>query len=323
MRLLITGASGFIGGHLLHNARESGHDPCAVIRRPSMAASLAGAAIISDPASPEAWGPLLEGCEAVVHCAARAHRPVSVQRAEYDSYAAINTAWPLRLAEEAAARGVRRFVFVSTIGVHGATTDGGSGFREDSPIRPDTPYAETKARAEDGLRAIAQRTGLALTIIRPVMVYGPKAPGNFSSLAALVRSGLPLPFGAIRNRRAFVGVTNLTSLILHCLAQPAGSETLIAADDERPSTPDFIRALGLALGRKPVLFPVPPAFLRRLLGLAGRETMAQSLLGSLDVDDGAARRLGWRPALSLADGLADAVRGHGPAGSTDFSMAAR
>jgi UDP-glucose 4-epimerase len=214
----------------------------------------------------------------------------------------------LRLAEEAAAAGVRHFIFLSTIGVHGSTSQDGP-LTEVSPIRPESPYAETKARAEEGLLAIAQRTGLAVTIIRPVLVYGPEVKGNFASLARLVRSGMPLPLKSVRNRRAFLGIDNLTSLVLHrIMAASSGTETLIAADDERVSTPDFIRMLAAALGRRALLMPLPPDLLRATLLAMGRKATANSLLESLDVNCAVAWRLGWRPAIALQDGLHDAVR---------------
>jgi len=285
LRVLVSGASGFIGRHLLAAAQ--------------------GQFNIQSVERDAALGP----ADALVHLAGLAHRPLAAQIAQYDEYIRVNTTLPLRRAEEAAAAGVKHFIFISTIGVHGRSTAPNEAFNEDSAIRPDGPYAETKAKAEEALGALAARTGLALTIIRPVLVYGAGARGNFPTLLRAIRMGLPLPLKSVQNRRAFVAVDNLVSLILHRVsARPEGRAVFIAADEERLSTPDFIGRIGAVLGQTPVLLPFAPAVLNAALRAAGRAHMADSLLGSLDVDTGAAHRAGWRPVVTMDEALARAVK---------------
>lgn len=301
MRLLVTGADGFIGRHFCKLA-GSFYDLRPVYRR--AAPDRPGALTIPDLTLFEDWPVLLSGVDAVVHCAARAHRPLAVQRAEREDYVRVNTQLSARLCEAAASAGVRHFLFLSTIGVHGTKTRGTERFTEDSPIRPDSPYAETKAEAERQLIAIAQRTGLALTIIRPVLVYGAGAPGNFRTLMRAVDKGLPLPFASIKNRRAFVAVENLVSLMVHRIAaNPSGISCFIAADLERVSTPTFVRLISEARRHPARLAPCPPALLRLALSALGRGAMAASLIESLDVDTKKAIAAGWRPAVTLTEGI--------------------
>jgi UDP-glucose 4-epimerase len=246
------------------------------------------------------WTELLKGTDAIVHLAARAHRPLRVQQIEKDLYFEVNVSATRQLAQAAAASGVHHFVFMSSIGVHGRSTDGRAPFAETDAINPDGIYAETKAEAERSLQEIASQTGMAVTVIRPVLVYGPGVKANVRHLARAVSRRIPLPLGSVRNRRAFVAVDNVCSLVVHRLqAKPSGFETYIVADDEQVSTPEFIRRIGKAIRRQPLLVPFPPSILKLGLRTAGMRQIADSLCSSLEVDTRAAKSIGWRPVITM------------------------
>ena len=250
------------------------------------------------------WTAALAGIDAVVHLAGIAHRSGRTPAGDVEAYGIVNTHGTIRLAEAAAGAGVRDFVFASSIAVHGAATDGRGPFRESDPLAPVAPYGASKARAEDGLAAIAARTGMAVTVIRPPLVHGRGAPGNLALLAAALRRGAPLPLASIRNRRAVLGVANLADFVSWRLASAnAGFEAFILADARQPSTPEFVRMLAAAMHRPARLMPFPAGLLRAGLAAAGRRAMADGLLASLEVDTGKAGAAGWRPPLGLAEGL--------------------
>jgi UDP-glucose 4-epimerase len=295
VRMLVTGATGFVGRNLLPGL--GGFEVTAAIRNPHPLPPGAGAAVAVDllDATPR-WDVAVEGADAVVHLAALAHRGGRFQRANRGLYDRANTSATLALAAAAARAGVRHFIFMSSIGVHGRTTDGRRPFREDDPLAPWSVYAESKAAAEKGLAEIAAGTGMACTILRAPLIYGPGAPGNLGALVKAIRAGCPLPPAQVANRRAFLGVQNLASFIRHRLARPAeGTRAFNLADAEQIPTPTFVAQLGTALGRKPRLFACPPAILR----VAGLE----NLVSSLEVDTARAREDGWVPPLTLTEGL--------------------
>lgn len=218
-------------------------------------------------------------------------------------YQRVNVEGTVRLARQAAAAGVKRFIFVSSIGVNGnASTRPFSA--EDEP-RPAEPYARSKWEAERELLKIHEETGMELVIIRPPLVYGPNAPGNFGSLVRWIEKGIPLPLGAIDNKRSLVGIDNLVDLIVCCIDHPAAAnQTFLAGDGEDISTTELLRGVGTAMRKPARLIPVPAALLYVGATLLGRRAMAQRLLGSLQVDIGKTRKLlGWQPPYTVAEGL--------------------
>ena len=307
--VLVTGATGFVGRHVV-----AGLDNCTLTvasRTPALTMSLPIRRVII-PAidSTTDWGSALDGVDAVIHLAGIAHRSARFRDGNADLYAEVNTRGTLRLAEAAARAGVRDFIFASSIHVNGASTDGRAPFRESDVPRPIGPYAESKARAEDGLATIAAAAGMAITIIRPPVIHGAGARGNIARIETALRRGAPLPFATIRNRRAFLGVDNLVAFLGWRLARTnSGADTFILADEEQPSTPGFIRHLGTAMDRRPRLLPFPTALLRTTLKAMGRHTMAEGLLGSLAVDTTRATTAGWQPPFTLEDGLRRAFAG--------------
>jgi UDP-glucose 4-epimerase len=221
----------------------------------------------------------------------------------------INVRGSLALASQAVAAGVRRFVFVSSIGVNGAETAARAFHASDVPA-PHSPYSQSKLEAENALQELSRRTGLELVIVRPPLVYGPDAPGNFGALLRAVHRGIPLPFGAVHNRRSLVALDNLVDLLARCTVHPAaGSNTFLVSDGEDVSTPSLLRRAAAALGRRAHLLPVPVAVLRSAAALIGKGGMMQSLCASLQVDTSFTReQLGWSPVVTLDQALAGAAQ---------------
>ena len=207
---------------------------------------------------------------------------------------------------------MRQFIYLSTILVNGASTDGRAPFREDDLVTPRGVYGSSKAAAEAGLEALARETDMSITVIRPPLIHGPGALGNFRLLVKAVERGIPLPFGSIHNRRAFLGVENLASFIVHRLTHPGNKfEVFLVADDEQVSTPEFIRRISMAMGKKPRIVPFPLFALKALFRLSGRSEASDSVAGSQEVDTSKALKTGWRPRFSLDEGLRSALQATG------------
>jgi nucleoside-diphosphate-sugar epimerase len=299
--VVVTGASGFVGGALVGRLRADGIPVRAVVRTPGKG----GPDTVCGPAlGPEAdWMPVLADAAAVVHAAAHVHvEPAGSEPAQADFHR-INVDGTRRLAEQAAAAGVRRFLFVSSIGVNGRRAD--RPFTEDDRPAPEGPYAESKLEAERTLREVCGGTGMEWVVIRPPLVYGPHAPGNFARLVRWMARGVPLPLGAVHNRRTLVAIDNLVDLIVTCLrSDAAAGQLFLAGDGESLSTPELLHTVAHARGRHARLLPVPVALLRVAAALIGRSADAERLCGSLEVDISKARRLlGWEPPVSASDAL--------------------
>ncbi|MBO1111427.1 NAD-dependent epimerase/dehydratase family protein [Bordetella petrii] len=289
MKLIMTGASGYIGQALLRQARGQGHQVAVYARRPFESGGIAvlpfGAPVPDE----------FRQADALINLAGRAH--TTDAGGAHDAFDEANHQLPLRLAEQARLAGVRRFVHVSSIGVHGNAS--AQPLTETSPLAPDTPYTRSKVKGEQALQALYAATPQALAIVRPPMVYGPACPGNFARLRRLLQTGLPLPFGAIDARRSFMFVANLADFLLHCAAHPDGHGIYVAADGSDYAVPQLLRAMGRELGRPARLFPMPPAWLRGAARLAGLRREMDSLTRPLLVDWARARTtLGWAPPAS-------------------------
>ena len=302
MRLLLTGGTGFVGRQLVPHLLAAGHAVGAAARGPAPTGTTA---LRLDDASPEAaWAEALRGVDALVHVAGLAHRlSDDAARAEAD-HRRINRDWALTLGRAARAAGVTRCLFVSTVYVH-AIPPQGIAVTEATPIAPIGPYAGAKAEAEAGLREIF--ADASLVILRPPLVYGPGASGNLARLVRLGDSGLPLPLGAVANRRTLVSVASLCRAVGAVLARwergPA-SGSYVLGDVAPVSTGGMVAAIRDGLGRKARLVPVPPALLRGMLRAAGKGAMAEQLLGDMAVDASAfARDFAWTPEADTHAGL--------------------
>jgi len=247
----------------------------------------------------------LTGVTVVIHAAARVHVLQDGSENPLAEFRKVNVLGTLQLAKQAAAAGVRRFLFISSIGVNGNETCARPFSVMDEP-KPQSDYALSKYEAEEGLRALATQTGMEVVIIRPPLVYGPGAPGNFGSLLRWLNRRVPLPLGAATaNRRSFVALDNLVDLILTCMDHPAAAnQTFLISDGEDLSTADLLRRLGQAIGRPALLFSLPTALLWAGARLLGKTEMAHQLLGSLQVNiDHTRRTLGWTPPVAVDEGL--------------------
>jgi nucleoside-diphosphate-sugar epimerase len=304
---LVTGADGFVGRYITAALMQAGWRVRRAIRSTPESASNGDVFTGLELTPWTRWQTALEGVQAVVHTAARAHLSTRVQKSEQDLYMSVNVDGTRRLARSAIDAGVRDFVFLSSIAVNGSTTDGRAPFTEHDIAAPTTVYGHSKAAAEDRLAELSASSAMRVTAIRPPMIYGSGARGNFRLLTAAVNAGIPLPFGRIRNRRAFLSVENLTSFITHRLNEASKSkfDVFLLADDAQVSTPEFIRMLGTAWTKKAriVRFPVP--LLR--IGLAPFH-LGDALIGNLEVDTSKSRAGGWRPKVTLAEGLLNSAQ---------------
>jgi nucleoside-diphosphate-sugar epimerase len=302
MKILVTGANGFIGSALCPYLSALGHAVVPVVRR---ACGIPGEHVVIDDAS---WNAAIAGCDSVVHLAGcsnviRKHATNTLQLLRM-----ANVDVTLALARRAATAGVRRFVYMSTIKVNGECTAPGLRFSPDDVPVPEDPYGISKWEAEQGLRAIAKETGMELVIVRPPLVYGPGVKGNFATLIKYVKKGLPLPLGAVHNRRSLVGLDNLlsfTSLCTDRTASPAAAnQTFLVSDGRDVSTTELLRAIAHAFRQKACLIPVPVVLMRIGAGALGKKSLADRLLESLVVDDTKGRELlGWQPPSNMDEQL--------------------
>lgn len=309
MKILVTGAAGFVGKALCQDLLAQGHRVVPAVRRPI---GLPDELVIDNCDADTDWMPVLAACDAVVHLAARVHVMQETEEEPAALYRKTNIDATLNLARQSVRAGVKRFVFISTVKVNGEGRD--EPYWETDAPAPEDAYAVSKWEAEKGLRQIAQETGLEVVILRPPLVYGPGVKANFQRLMCMVERGFPLPLGAIRNRRSLLYLGNFIDAIRLCVEHPAAAgETFLLDDGEPVSTPALVRALARAMGRQPRLLPVPVAALKFGGTVLGKRAAVSRVTGSLYVDSSAIRaRLGWIPPYSMQQGLEFTVAGYEP-----------
>jgi nucleoside-diphosphate-sugar epimerase len=302
LRCLVTGANGFIGAALVEHLRQRGMPVRGAMRQlpdlPGDWAKIEGLASDTD------WRPALSDCDVVVHTAGRAH---VLKRQPGDSLAQfreVNVEGTLTLARQALEMGVRRFVFISSIGVNGPSSILGPYTEQDIPA-PQAYYAQSKLEAELALQQLVNGRDMELVIVRPPLVYAAYAPGNFSKLLSLVRRSLPLPFATVKNLRSMIALENLLDFLHCCIVHPSAANNLfLVADGCDVSTVELIKYLAEGMGCRASMLPVPPMLLAFIAGLLGRSSQYQQLCGSLQVDISKARSLlGWQPPISAVDAL--------------------
>jgi nucleoside-diphosphate-sugar epimerase len=306
--ILITGAAGFVGRALAARFMADGLHVARWARRPSEVVN--GTDCHFGEIGPDTvWTKALQGVEVVVHAAARVHMMKDQAADPLAEHRRINLEGTVRLARQAAVAGVRRFVYLSTVKVHGDSSPSGGALVEGSPIQPPDFYALSKAEAEVELGRIAAETGMDVVVIRPPLVYGPGVKANFQSLITAVQRGMPLPLGAISNQRSLIGISNLVDFLGVCCASPkAAGGTFLVSDGQDMSTPELIRRIGAALGRRPRLLSVPTPVLRLAGMCLGRQAAIDRLTGSLRLDISHARQLlGWNPPLRVEEELSRTV----------------
>lgn len=308
MRCLITGAAGFVGGPLVERLHKERIWELAVTTRSAAASFPADVRHFPIEITSETdWTAALDGVDVIVHLAARVHIMDDRAADPLTEFRQINTAATLNLAEQAARAGVKRLVFISSIKVNGEEND--RPFRHDDTPMPVDPYGISKLECEIGLQEISARTGIEIVVIRPPLVYGPGARGNFALLVGLVRKRIPLPFASLKNRRTLVALPNLVDLIVAAMThRGAAGQTFLAGDGEDLSTPGLIEGIAAGLGVKPMLLPFPPALLQLGARATGKDAVYQRLCGSLQVDISHARNvLDWSPVVTPREGLKLAV----------------
>lgn len=307
--VLVTGASGFIGREVCRVLLRAGCRVRGVTRRAEMLPAGTEAASVGEIGPESDWSDSLKGVDSVIHLAARVHVMRETLADPAAEFHRLNTAATERLARQAVAVGAKRLVYVSTIKVNGECTAERPFSAADMPA-PQDPYAVSKWAAEQALRNISRETGLETVVVRPPLVYGPGVGGNFLRLMKLVRAGIPIPLGAIENRRSLVYLGNLADALARCAWHPAAAgRTYLISDGEDLSTPELIRRLAREMGVTARLLPVPPALLRLGAALTGKREEVGRLLDSLQVDGGPIRHeLEWAPPWTVDQGLAETAR---------------
>lgn len=300
--LLITGATGFVGRAVATevNTKElrllSRREPC-----------IAGAKFCQADIGPAIDHSIhLERVDVVIHAAARVHVMSDTASDPLEEYRSTNVAGTLNLARQAAAAGVKRFIFISSIKVNGEGTAAGRAYCVfDTPNASD-PYGISKAEAEAGLKQIAAETGMEVVIIRPPLVYGPGVKANFAAMLKLAQKNLPLPLGAIHNKRSMVALDNLVDLIVTCIDHPkAVNQTFLVSDDQDVSTTELLKLMTRAAGKTPWLIPVPMSWLKLAGKLTGKQAVIDRLCGNLQVDISHTKdTLDWKPPITVEEGIA-------------------
>lgn len=309
MKFLVTGASGFVGRRL-----------CAELSRRSNAVRAAGrgalvpmpgvdAVCVGDLTGDTDWTQAVCGVVTVIHLAARVHVMDDKAADPLTEFRKVNVAGTLNFARQAAAAGVKRFVFMSSVKVNGESTQAGHPFTELDAPAPQDAYGQSKHEAEQGLREIASKTGMEVVIIRPPLVYGPGVKANFASLMRAVQKGWPLPLGAVHNQRSMVALDNLVDFVVTCASHPqAANQTFLVSDGHDLSTTELVCGLADALKVPKRFLPVPAWLLEAGAMLLGQRAAVQRLCGNLQLDISKARSLlGWTPPVSVSEGLRRAV----------------
>lgn len=308
-RLLITGGTGFVGSALIERAKaDSCFEICTSVRTGQQISGVRTYQV-PDLSATTSWSAALDGVEVVIHTAARVHIMHDASNEPLKQFREVNVEGTLNLARQAAAAGVQRFVFISSVKVNGESTEPGYAFKPDDKPNPHDPYGISKMEAETALLSIGKQGQMDVVIIRPVLVYGPGVKGNFLSLMRWLNKGIPLPLGAVKNMRSLVGIDNLVDLIVACINHPlAANQIFLVSDREDLSTTQLLTKISTALHRPSRLVPIPSYLIGLAAKLVGRNDLSKRLCGSLQVDTSKTHELlGWNPKVSVDQGLMDTV----------------
>lgn len=313
MKILLTGANGFIGKSLCQRLLDERNNIVAPVRSPNSLVNddLIQAVHITSLHDDIDWSEMLRGVEVVVHLASRVHVMNDSSKDPLDEYRKINVDATLDLACKAAIAGVKRFIFISSIKVNGESTLLNHPFTEEDIPKPVDPYGISKLEAENGLFQMAKETGMEVVCIRPPLVYGPGVKANFLSMMWWLHKGIPLPFGAIQNKRSLIALDNLVDLILICVDHPAAAnQVFLAGDGDDLSTTELLQRVAGVLSKPSWrLLPVPHKFLETGLEMVGKRDLAKRLCGSLQVDISKAKKLlNWVPPVSVNKGVQKTVK---------------
>jgi len=299
-KIILTGSSGFLGSAIY---RSLGHRNIALLGRKNLfKESLFFKKQLSGY---EDYSDCFASVETIIHCAARVHIMDDKTLDPLSDFREVNTAGTLNLARQAAASGVKRFIFISSIKVNGETTSRGTEFTSDDEAKPRDPYGISKAEAEAGLLGVAKETGLEVVIIRPTLVYGPGVKGNFLNLLKLSNLSVPLPFGSINNKRSMVYLDNLVDLIITCIEHPrAAGKIFLASDGDDLSLARLLGLIRKSMNKRPLLIPIPSMFFMLIGKIIGKGEVIDRLVGNLQVDSRDAKNyLSWTPPYSVEQGI--------------------
>ena len=313
MKVLVTGANGFVGNALVKQLLAEKYEVMGTVRTTgSILPDGVGRFLIPDISAKIDWDTILKGINVVIHTAARVHVMDDSVADPLVEFRKVNVDGTLNLARQATDAGVKRFIFISSIKVNGEMTEAGQTFKANDSHIPNDPYGLSKYEAEKGLLTIAEETGMEVVIIRPPLIYGPGVKANFSAMMKWINRGVPLPFGAIHNQRSLVALDNLVDFIALCAdrekSPKAANEVFLISDGEDVSTTTLLQKVARAFGKKPNLIPVPVGLMTFVAKLVGKGDIANRLFGSLQVDSSKARDLlGWHPVVTMDEQLAKMV----------------
>ncbi len=305
IKFLVTGANGFVGQAFYTEASARGVNVSGATRYPCTLLPNVKNVVIGDINGSTDWAVALEGCDVVIHLAARVHVMRENSANPLAEFRRLNVGGTEHLARSAVESGVKRLVYVSSIKVNGEETSDNHIYCEQDEPTPQDPYGVSKWEAEQVLHRIAKETGLEVVIVRPPLVYGAGVKGNFAQMLSVLARGLPLPFASITNKRSLIFVKNLVDALILCATHPvAAGQTYLVSDCEDISTPDLLKKLSLAMDKRSHLFPFPVALLKLAGRLVGKSDQIARIAGSLQVDSSKIRReLGWVPPFTMDDGL--------------------
>ncbi|CCN81688.1 UDP-glucose 4-epimerase [Vibrio nigripulchritudo SFn27] len=308
MKLLVTGGTGFVGSQVCQQALYEGWEvACQHRNHPPKQDKIELFKL--EVGSATDWSESLRGVDCIVHCAARVHQMHDEYTNPLDAYREVNTKGTTNLALQAAQAGVKRLIFLSSVKVNGESTEVGKPFTSKVEGAPSDPYGLSKFEAEKELHVIAKKTGLEIVIIRPPLVYGPGVKANFLTLLKVVKLGLPLPLGSIKNTRSLVFIENLVDLILECAVNPdAKGHTFLASDEKSVSTPELLKCIAASMSKRYWVIPFPSAMLKLTASLVGKSDIVERLAGNLEVDPTQTFDvLSWKPPVSFEDGIKKTV----------------
>lgn len=304
MKLILTGATGFVGKRIL---KKTSSFTVTVIGRSKPESLTDFTFFHANIDAHSNYGPALSEGDVVIHSAARAHLMDDKSVDPLTAFREVNTLGTINLAKQAAQAGVKRFIFISSIKVNGEHTNRDKPFSADDKASPEDPYGLSKAEAEEQLKKLSKETGMEVVIIRPPLVYGPGVRANFAAMMRLAATGIPLPFGGIKeNRRSLVSVYNLVDLIVTCVSHPnAANQTFLVSDDEDLSTATMLKELSMALGKSGRMFFLPVTLIELIGVIIGKSSIVDRFCGSLQVDISKTKQLlDWHPPISVKEGFA-------------------
>ena len=313
-KVLVTGASGFIGKHLCSKLNKLNWNVYGTVRKFDFHSSHYDfkAIAVDEINSNTNWGNALKNVDYIIHCAGKAH--LINENDNVNMYHSTNTEGTKNLAQQAVEAGVKKLIFLSSVKVNGESTNDISNnkiFTNNSKIDPKDPYSVSKFEGEKLLWKISSETDLEVVVVRLPLVYGKGVKGNLARLIKLVRSGIPLPFSMIVNKRTMIGIDNLVDLLIRCIDHvDAAGKTFLVSDGKDISTPELIKLIALSMEKRAYLFPLPISLLKFLGSIFGKRKEINRLVGSLRVDNNYVReKLNWTPPISIEEGIRRMVQG--------------